>query len=232
MTLPSMAVHPDIKTKLGDQVLADVARNLWPQDCQSCNKPLGTQPPSLCIDVDPSVTMATLHHTTCQTSSWNDLYFRASSNLSWRSRMIDWALGGTDDQPDIWPTFLVNPHLEAVRLRQDDAGAWQVATMDYGRELGLATAGPDFIIDRPVRAHDGHTPTARLRGSTVEVHLSPFEHWAGTFEKLYTTRVRERGGVMLAYTTAIHPQQLTSYQEFIQPVARREVAFGFIPLAR
>ncbi|MGW3077853.1 hypothetical protein [Kitasatospora sp. NPDC001132] len=236
MALASMSVHPSIKAKLGDQVLADVARNVWPQDCQSCNRPLGTEPPSLCVDVDEltNVTMATLHHTACQASSWNDSpILRLSNNLSWRSHLINWPIESGDDGPVIWPTLLVNPHLEGVQLRQDTFGAWKVATLDHAHEAGLRVAGPDFVIDRPLPARAGHTPATHLNGATVTVRLSPFEQWGGTFfHQDQTARVRELGGVMFGYTTAVNPPDIATYEDFVQPVVQRQIAFGFVSLAR
>lgn len=161
MPLNAVSLNDDIKTNLGDQVLNEVLRNLWPQDCQTCDTPLGKQPPSLCVDIDPVIPMATLHHAACRTSCWNDRgVLHMASGLSWRSRMMNWPIemGDEGSGPDIWPTLVINPHLEGVRLRQSAAGAWTVGTMDYGRELGLATLGPDFVIDRPVRATASTTP--------------------------------------------------------------------------
>jgi len=49
-----------------------VTGSLWPRDCQSCGRPLGSKPPALCIDEMGEFATASLHHPRWRPAGWND----------------------------------------------------------------------------------------------------------------------------------------------------------------
>lgn len=60
------------REKLGEAGLEDVYRNLWPRDCQSCGKPLGSAIPSLRINDLIVFGSADLHHPSCRAPEWSE----------------------------------------------------------------------------------------------------------------------------------------------------------------
>lgn len=62
MAIGKMLTSPDIEGRLGEDGVAETAASLWPEDCQTCGRPLGPRPPALCVDDLGSFVMATLHH--------------------------------------------------------------------------------------------------------------------------------------------------------------------------
>lgn len=64
---------------------------------------------------------------------------------------------------------------------------------------------------------------------TVTIGLAQQWSWSGANEPQFIAHIKKRGGIVLGYTTAVHPEHMTSYEDFIQPVVRREIAFGFLP---
>jgi len=71
--LPNGAVVDDrTHSKLGDTALAEVLACLWPGDCQSCGKSLGSNRPALVVDDLQALARASLHHQACRAPEWND----------------------------------------------------------------------------------------------------------------------------------------------------------------
>ena len=50
MAIGKMLTSPGIEGRLGEDGVAEAAASLWPEDCQTCGRPLGPRPPALCID--------------------------------------------------------------------------------------------------------------------------------------------------------------------------------------
>ena len=59
MAIGTMLTSPDIEGRLGADGVAEAAASLWPEDCQTCGRPLGPRPPALCVDDLGSFAMAT-----------------------------------------------------------------------------------------------------------------------------------------------------------------------------
>ena len=50
MTVGEVLISGEIKDHLGDSGVTEVTGWLWAVDCQTCGRPLGSDPPALCVD--------------------------------------------------------------------------------------------------------------------------------------------------------------------------------------
>lgn len=140
MKLEELQVAEAVRTKLGARRLAEVAANLWPVDCQSCGRALDERP-ALGVD-DMMVTgSASLHHTACRPSDWNDsgmITRPGGALLSHVAKVLPPADRTRRGTPAL---LLVNPGLEEIRLLPEGE-SWRVATVEaYCQTHGLAVAG-------------------------------------------------------------------------------------------
>jgi hypothetical protein len=66
MVLSKVHISSKIRDKLGENGVAELTACLWPVDCQTCNRPLGADPPALLVDDMLAFATASLHHRRCQ----------------------------------------------------------------------------------------------------------------------------------------------------------------------
>ncbi|MCQ8772089.1 hypothetical protein [Streptomyces telluris] len=66
--MTELYIAGEIKSRLPEKARQEVAFNLHKRDCQTCGKPLGSQPPALAIDDCGPFLSATLHPHSCRPS--------------------------------------------------------------------------------------------------------------------------------------------------------------------
>jgi hypothetical protein len=128
------------ETKLGAEVLAELAANLWPVDCQTCGRPFSRwAKPALSVQAVADRADASLHHRGCRLPGWRDYEPGAESEIvafphvTWRAGLVLLSEGV--------PVFLANPYYELATLTKTD-GRWLVSTLDRFAEVGM---GPDLF---------------------------------------------------------------------------------------
>ncbi|MGH3673535.1 MAG: tetratricopeptide repeat protein, partial [Pseudonocardiaceae bacterium] len=136
-------VGDEIREELGEVGLSQVMASLFPVDCQTCGRPLGSAPPALHVDDHGSYASAGLHHSRCKTSEWNRavsgvLIVRGTSEacLTWiaRAHLLP-APNSRVTHP--LPMLLVNPGLESIRLERNPSGQWRVQIETWFHNAGL-----------------------------------------------------------------------------------------------
>jgi len=204
MLKTSIKVSQDILDKLGEAGVRDACECLWAVDCQTCGRFLGDEPPALVVDDSLAFAAASLHHLACREPVWNDsgvITQNPDENLSWVSVMLMFpvvtASGGQQD----WPMLLVNPSLEQVPLVPDGHGGYKVrrsAVPDIQPcSLGLSVGSP--LSDA----------VATLSTDSIGVSLGHRTYTAPA-DDLFLKSARTLGGVLVGFTHALHPDQLTA----------------------
>lgn len=220
------------RTELGEAVLSEVLANVWAGDCQLCGRSLGSSAPALVVDVlAGSYASASLFHPGCRAPSWNDtddVRTTSAATLSFVTRSFLMPMTDQHGQDVVRPTMLVNPSLESVKLRRDDAG-WIVHTVEQYRQAGLGLPGVDFAGDRPVA---GARAWIREHGGDVELAIAFGEAvWTVGFTTQLAQAAREEGGVVLAVSTVLHPDEITTLEPIAAAVQARALLLGWIALA-
>ncbi|MGH4017791.1 MAG: hypothetical protein ACRDT0_00815 [Pseudonocardiaceae bacterium] len=212
---------------LGPDVLERVLNNLWPVDCQTCGRPLGSERPALHVADLVVVASASLHHRACQAPEWSRRpYVAGAGQVSWKTNtLMLFGVSSTGERDDR-PLMLVNPHLEQVPLMATETG-WEVATVPHFRRLGLRTPRHDFIVDAPIAGAQAHIHRAHV---TVQLEGWP-DAWTGTATQDVQDRIHELGGLIVGVTTAVNPDDLTRYEQLFSLIVSGELMFGWIPLA-
>lgn len=208
MAVAALAVCEVTRRQLGNAGLADLARCLWPVDCQSCGRLLGTDPPGLYVDELGSVAVASLHHVACRIPGWNtSMIVRVESSqfTTFVARMVllpvAWGGGA-----DTWPLMVVNPGLERVLMERAHDGLWQVNPDQALAQAGLGQFGPRLPVDVPA---DGLV--ARVTDSSVAVVLQvpPFTVYEAPADERLLDQARRLGAVLFAVTPTLNPGDLT-----------------------
>lgn len=214
------------RAKLGVDGLAEVQRNLWPVNCQSCGQALGDDPPVLCVDDMLAYATASLHHLACQPPRW-----RAEGRLTPARRttaasrlfVAPFAVGGVDGVPMV----LVNPSFEAVLLAGRE-GRWQVNTVGAYSRLGLRPMfdmnGRQSIQEATAALHDG-VVVVQLTSST------DVERWrCAADEGAAVDKMTELRRVLLGVTTLVRPDEANALRDVVAAAEARQVAMGWIDL--
>ncbi|WUI70969.1 hypothetical protein OHQ90_14250 [Nocardia sp. NBC_00403] len=136
-------VDTSIASRLDSSTLDEVGRNLWPVDCQSCGRALGTELPALVVrDIGGITAAANLNHVRCHSPEWVDrgvFGLRSENFLSYRTFGCA-IVGESGGKPKPLPFGFVNPSLEQVMLHNAGSG-WEIGTMrnyrDYHGLTGL-----------------------------------------------------------------------------------------------
>lgn len=208
MAVSALAVCEVTRRQLGDAGLAELARCLWPVDCQSCGRLLGVDPPGLYVDELGSIAVASLHHVGCRIPGWNtSRIVRVGSGqfTTFVARMVllpvAWSAGA-----DIWPLMVVNSGLECIQMARAHDGRWQVSP---DQALARAGLGP-FGAGPPVGVPTGGL-IARLTDSSVAVVLQvpPFTVYEAPADERLLDQARRLGGVLAAVTPTLNPGDLT-----------------------
>jgi len=225
--LRQLEVDDTTRKLLGPDVLERVWDNLWPVDCQTCGRPLGSERPALYV-VDLLVrASASLHHRACRAPEWSKQpRLAGAGHLSWKTNtLMLFGVSSTGERDDR-PLMVVNPNLEQVTLAATETG-WDVATVPDFRRLGLRTPRRDFIVDAPVAGAQ-----ARIHRAEVSVRLEGWiDAWTGTATREVQDRIHELGGLIVGVTTAANPDDMTRYEQLFSLIDSGELLFGWIPLA-
>lgn len=210
MTVREAVVDEKTLQTLGEDELRDVCACLWAVDCQTCGGFLGDDPPALVVDDSMVFATATLHHSRCRPAQWNDtgLVLRASGDyVSFLTRTVILPLAtGGDGDVEFWPMVLVNPGLECVTLRRDQAGRWRLQPDTEFSAAGLVALGLALVHRTPLEG-----VIARVMAGSVAVTFQTVP--LGTYEvpadEGYLECVRERDGVLVGVTHAVNPGEFT-----------------------
>jgi len=112
-------VGQEVRERLGE-ALGSVLASLWTVDCQSCNRPLTGRQPALSVDDMMTFASASLHHSKCRPSRWNDDVLVSASphpTLSHHTACVLVPVVIAEaNEPVLKPFLLVNPGLEQVFL--------------------------------------------------------------------------------------------------------------------
>lgn len=149
--LPEVQCDQKTRDILGDDGIAEVTGSLWAGDCQSCGRPLGGEPPALCVDDAVTYATASLHHSRCRPAAWNDgsvIYLAGGANLSWTSLsfMLP-AMAGRKADPR--PAMLLNPGLEMIFL-EPSGGGWRTGYAKWFTKSGMVPPGRRLRLQRPL----------------------------------------------------------------------------------
>jgi hypothetical protein len=191
-------VHPDVRTRLGDDCLQELCAELWARDCQTCGLPFDGEIPSLCVaDLDGwagNGAYVTLHHQHCRASAWTPKVEAAAAAISYliQPLMLPDAFFGGGDL--LRPAVLLNTALETAGIDRGDGG-WQV-TRHRNRPYGLRLITDGYVVDRPLTAGsvtlDGTEAVVRLGSRSWQIGLTPS----------LEDGIRTLGGITLLMTSA------------------------------
>ncbi len=201
-------VQCDQRTRdiLGDEGIAEVTANLWAKDCQSCGRPLGSEPPALCIDDASTYATASLHHPRCRSASWNDdslIYVVGGANLSWTT--LSFMLPAmTGRKADSRPVMLLNPGLEMIFL-EPGQGTWRPGYASWFTASGMVPPGRQLRLQRPLRGVSAWLADDLI---SVTVESPPESIYEATATREVVTRARKLHGVVFMVTHALDPASL------------------------
>jgi hypothetical protein len=224
MTVDGVHVHPDIRTRLGDDCLREICGALWARDCQSCGRPFAGEAPSLCVgDLDGyagEAAYVTLHHRNCRPSVWSPRVEVAPeiSYLTQPLMLPDSFFGGGNQ---LRPAVLLNTSLETAGIHRTD-GSWRV-TRHLNRRLGLRPIADGYVVDRPVAAG-----SVSLRGADAVIRLGSGSWGIGTSENLLRG-IRTLGGITLLVSSA-YGGDLHADTEVLAIVSSPWTEAGWLPL--
>lgn len=123
MGLAALETDQVTRHRLGAAGLALVQASLWPKDCQTCGRVLGSAAPALHVLELEEFVSAMLHHPRCQRPEWSTGAMPggvSQPNASWHARTILLPLPRGPR-----PLLLVNPTLQVVYLERDGED-WRV----------------------------------------------------------------------------------------------------------
>jgi len=192
--------------KLGTEGIAEVTGSLWPRDCQSCGRPLGSKPPALCIDEMGEFATASLHHPRCRPAGWNDgpvIISTGGNHVSWAtvSFLLPVMVGR---RPDPRPVMLLNPGLEMIFLELRD-GTWHPNYHQQFTSLGMVPPGRKLRLGRPVRGASAWLADDLI---SVTVESPPETIYEATAPAEAVARARGLRGVLFMVTHALDPAAL------------------------
>ena len=215
MTDSQVVISDDIQAELDEVGLTQVMASLYPVDCQTCGRPIGSARPILHVDDFGAHADAALHHSGCKTSEWN----RANSAglLTIRGAFSQAYLSWTC-LPLLLPTnagnlpmLLVNPGLEVIRLGRNPSGQWRVQMEAQYRDAGLT---PQLLLGKPIEG-----ATARISNGRVFVRMrrAPFQTYDCEFSDQTGTEMWKLRGLIFAVTHAVNPADV-SVMHNLEPV--------------
>jgi hypothetical protein len=224
MGVQKAAVDDRIREQLGDDGVRLALASLWAVDCQTCNRPLRGDVPSLAVDDAIAFAIATLHHQRCRPSQWKDegsINVANSPTVSYTSLSL--VLQATEGSQGDRAALVVNPRLEMLLLKRSPLGQWQV---DVGAEFHAA--GLRNPAESPL---DLATPLpdarAQLRGGQVVVTLTgpPAQQYAAGANAAFTRVLTAHRGLVLFITQAVNPPQVSNMAQ-LAPVLTGDRSVG------
>jgi hypothetical protein len=227
--MPKLMITEEIRQNLGQAGLEEVAGNLWPNDCQTCGRPLGKEPPALWIEARPPITIATLNHSASRPPTWNDSgpLLVIAGHSTWMTQIALIPLKGPGGIREM-PSFLLNPSLESVNLDHDqETGRWRVSPSSYFTRSGLRQPGPDTMLNVPLP-----NITISVTPAAVTLHTpdhQPSAYSTGTPNATAIATIRDAGGMLAVVTHALNPDQLGDI-ELNRAMKSPSTLIGWAPL--
>jgi hypothetical protein len=226
-------VSSDTQDKLGREGFAELAASLWPVDCQTCGRPLGSAPPSLCVDDMTVFATASRHHEQHRAPEWNQGIITGPSGayVTHRERlgMLPTSSG---TEPDSLPTMLVNPSLESVFL-YPVGGTWRPRLPAEFAAAGMVPLGDQLMLYQPITG-----ATARLTAAAVTITMQQPAS-AGAYEcelpesdAPFYREVSAKRGILLVVTHVVDPSSDNLTRQLWHALQTGRVLCGWVALAR
>lgn len=225
MAQQKMAVDPVILSRLGKQTVAELQRNLWAIDCQTCGSPFKRfSSPVLGVRDHGDVASAMLHHRRCLQIPWEnatEVRLTGVPTLSWRASV---SLLSEDV-----PLFLVNPSCESALIRHSGDG-WRVANLDLFERYG-------FVTELSTDPSHELTPlpglTATLYPDRLSVDLDtqlglPAYSWhcEAHSADAFVPALHALGRLLVGVTTVMRPGTGLTGDELYAAMSNRQIAHG------
>lgn len=223
-------VGDGIREELGEVGLSQVMTSLFPIDCQTCGRPLGSAPPVLHVDDLGSYASADLHHSRCKTSEWNRavsgvLIVRGTSEacLTWiaRAHLLP-APNSRVTHP--LPMLLVNPGLESIRLERNPSGQWRIQIETWFCNAGLR---PVLRFGEPIEGARAGTANGEV---SVTMRAAPFQTYSSS-DPHVAAKARELGGLIFAVTHAVNPAAVTTMHDLKSIFTGDRSLMGWVKVA-
>lgn len=226
MAVASVLVSPQTQDHLGDEGLAEAIRHLWPADCQSCGKPLGSEDPALVVDDLGVFATASLHHQRCRAPQWNQGQITNTGQPTLTFHVGGLMLPIADDPR---PMLVVNPGLESVFLHRPDGQGWKVQHEKCFSQAGLVPPGRSFVVDRPI---DGAVARLTTDSIAVTLQVAPFPTYELDLEEHFRQEAARRKGVILGVTHLVDPwtDPPTFTRDLDTALRSGEILLGWVPL--
>lgn len=212
MVLGNVLISPDTRANLGPGGVAELTASLWPVDCQTCGRPLGSQPPALAVDDVTAFAWASLHHKQCRAPGWNSgpVITQTGAGVSHRSRLVMMPTQKSPRaaEPDgAMPMMVVNPGMENVTLRRDH-GRWRPQFHSVFTAAGMVPPGRKLRIHRPIRGATAALTPATARITLQDLPDDVYESDLGAEnadDDPFRRQITGQGGIMLAVTHVADP---------------------------
>ncbi|MGP3926579.1 tetratricopeptide repeat protein [Streptomyces sp. 8N616] len=210
--LPYAMVSSETINKLGESELLVLMQGLWAVDCLDCGHALGNGVPA--IQVEDQIVKADVrifHLGMCRFPKWNDsgaIMIASGSEISWISLCVGIPFGvhgQISTQPeDFLPAIIVNPSLESGNLVLDDEENWRWCGLYGPRSVMAESAGlQPFWKGIPAPSVEGKF-AARVIGDDIAIS-DGFNHWSGPADLRVREIAKERGGILVVFTSGFGP---------------------------
>ena len=233
MAVEELVVDETLESMLGRNGLGEVADALWAEDCQTrgCGRPLGSAPPSLCVDVlgDDRI-VASLHHQGCRDPGWkvwppSIIPFYAGMTHVWTLGLVSAQVTG---RRVLIPVLVINPSLEQVRLRQEAGGRWCVAFPPEFVQAGLCTAadGGGIIVGRPVAGAGVQFRGAAMASLVLGSYPDP--RFELEMDQDQLAAIRRLNGVLVVVSHVVHPGLLRDWARVMAALESGRAIVGWV----
>ncbi|WP_033296163.1 hypothetical protein [Amycolatopsis jejuensis] len=227
MAVKKLNVHQDVRARLGNALIDELAAHMYAVDCQTCGHALGRlRAPALGVRDFGEVANATLNHRRCLKQPWvsaAEPRLSGPRHLSWRTKILQ-----LDSDRKL--LFLVNPSLEGATLLPGEGG-WRYGTVEYRVRSGMRTDDdPGFVDAMTARL----LPEGHLEVEFAPVAGVPAEVWRWTIPAVhpFAAVLRSLDQVLIAITTALDLDAPTTGDALEQAIVDGRVAFGSAELTR
>lgn len=190
-------------SELGPDGVAMALAHLWLGDCQTCNRPLGAEPPSLIVADYGAHVEGSLHHGHCRSPAWNDrIILEVEGTASFLYRPFTTLHRQPDGTAAQIAAVLVNPAVERVMLARD-GGVWRLRRHT---DFGFAR----FDRTAPLRRHPDAVARSFGHGTgshhdVLDVYLGGERQWRFALGRDAMSAVREHRGLMILASQAVDP---------------------------
>jgi hypothetical protein len=227
MAVDKLIVHQDVRARLGDALIDELAAHMYAVDCQTCGHALDRlQAPALGVRDFGEAATASLNHLRCLEQPWvsgTEPRLSGPRHLSWRTKILQ-----LDNDRRL--LFLVNPSLEVATLLPGENG-WRYGTVEYHVLSGMRTDHDPGFVDamtaRLLPAGDLEVEFALAAGIPAEVW-----RWSIPAGHPFAAILRSLDQVLIAVTTALDFDVPTTGDALERAIVDGRVAFGSTKLTR